>query len=503
MALFSHMGHIISSHFLSAIYIILRSEASVFVYFEYSFQNPLYVPPSTLTAPHPELMDSLYIDSNAEDSRQSRSRSNSYLSSTALQFQGLNIIESASSSSTPQVRPIDTHLSTSFLQQDSKSTPATHISCPSPQQLTPFPLLSESDLDIDWSYLEATGEQSGPTTPFLRVDPVQPYPGHRSSTGTQPNILRSNSFPANMSTLGIQQYDARFDGGIRQSYTWPHFEMNEQFMPQIPSPPLNPSMLTAYDDPKLMPIYARSLSSSPPRASLTPEQRELKRQRDHARRDSKTRARRERSVSNPYVVSQRNSPDLMPRTLPEYSNSLTPSPLLASGPLPGPQPSPALSSSSYLTPYSPQIGDSQTPEIYGPVFTMSPNDFTSSPTFTPMTYSNGGGDAGIQTFISRPHSLSSASDQPHMYQHHPSPKVGSSDSGDHVRVVHSRPKPQCWEHGCNGRQFSTFSNLLRHQREKSGAAAKSSCPNCGAEFTRTTARNGHMAHEKCKQRRNS
>ncbi|KAH8657593.1 hypothetical protein BGZ60DRAFT_383564 [Tricladium varicosporioides] len=447
-------------------------------------------------------MDSLYIDSNAEDSRQSRSRSNSHLSSTALQFQGLNIIESASSSSTPHLRPID-HTSSSFHLEDSKTAQNTHISCPSPQTLTPFPLLSESDLDADWSYLDATGGQSG-SAPFLRLDPAQPYSEEPSSVGTQPNILRSNSFPANMSTIGIQQYDAPFQTGIRQSYTWPHFEMNEQFMPQIPSPPLNPSMLTAFDDPKLMPMYARSLSSSPPRASLTPEQRELKRQRDHARRDSKTRVRRERSVSNPYVVSQRGSPDLMPRTLPEYTNSLTPSPLLASGPLPGPQASPALSSSSYLTPYSPQIGESQSPEIYGPVFTMSPNDFTSSPTFTPMPYSNGGADSGIQTFVSRPHSLSSASDQPHMYQHLPSPnKVGSSDSGDHVRVVHSRPKPQCWEHGCNGRQFSTFSNLLRHQREKSGAAAKSSCPNCGAEFTRTTARNGHMAHEKCKQRRNS
>jgi hypothetical protein len=63
------------------------------------------------------------------------------------------------------------------------------------------------------------------------------------------------------------------------------------------------------------------------------------------------------------------------------------------------------------------------------------------------------------------------------------PSVG--DAG-HVRVVQSRPRPQCWEHGCNGRQFSTFSNLLRHQREKSGQAAKASCPNCGAEFTRTT-----------------
>jgi hypothetical protein len=71
------------------------------------------------------------------------------------------------------------------------------------------------------------------------------------------------------------------------------------------------------------------------------------------------------------------------------------------------------------------------------------------------------------------------------------------------RVLNSRPKPQCWEHGCNGRQFSTFSNLLRHQREKSGTASKSTCPRCGAEFTRTTARNGHMAHDKCKPRRAS
>jgi hypothetical protein len=78
----------------------------------------------------------------------------------------------------------------------------------------------------------------------------------------------------------------------------------------------------------------------------------------------------------------------------------------------------------------------------------------------------------------------------------------SPESG-HVRVVQSRPKPRCWEHGCNGRQFSTFSNLLRHQREKSGQAAKSTCPNCGAEFTRTTARNGHLLHDKCKSRRNS
>ena len=79
---------------------------------------------------------------------------------------------------------------------------------------------------------------------------------------------------------------------------------------------------------------------------------------------------------------------------------------------------------------------------------------------------------------------------------------GGSDAA--MRVLNQRPKPQCWEHGCNGRQFSTFSNLLRHQREKSGTASKSYCPRCGAEFTRTTARNGHLAHDKCtKTRRDS
>ncbi|KAL2011977.1 hypothetical protein VTN00DRAFT_4695 [Thermoascus crustaceus] len=75
---------------------------------------------------------------------------------------------------------------------------------------------------------------------------------------------------------------------------------------------------------------------------------------------------------------------------------------------------------------------------------------------------------------------------------------GSPGPENQVRVISSRPKPQCWDHGCNGREFSTFSNLLRHQRERSGASAKAECPHCGAVFTRTTARNTHIAQGKCK-----
>jgi hypothetical protein len=69
-----------------------------------------------------------------------------------------------------------------------------------------------------------------------------------------------------------------------------------------------------------------------------------------------------------------------------------------------------------------------------------------------------------------------------------------------VRVLDPPKESRCWDHGCNGRIFSTHSNLLRHQREKSGQAAKSTCPRCGAMFTRKTAMNGHMLHDKCKRK---
>ncbi|KAF3389035.1 hypothetical protein F1880_003746 [Penicillium rolfsii] len=77
--------------------------------------------------------------------------------------------------------------------------------------------------------------------------------------------------------------------------------------------------------------------------------------------------------------------------------------------------------------------------------------------------------------------------------------IPTGESSDRpLRVISSRPRPRCWDHGCEGREFSTFSNLLRHQREKSGVVAKAECPVCGAVFTRTTARNIHVAQGKCK-----
>jgi hypothetical protein len=86
---------------------------------------------------------------------------------------------------------------------------------------------------------------------------------------------------------------------------------------------------------------------------------------------------------------------------------------------------------------------------------------------------------------------------PHQYAHPTSTEGAHSSDG--ARVVDQPKEPRCNDHGCNGRLFSTHSNLLRHQREKSGTASKSTCPRCGAVFTRKTAMNGHIAHDKCKR----
>lgn len=376
----------------------------------------------------PAQMDSSYVDQR--DSRQFRFGIDSHLSSTTSQFQSLLIetdpttssdhqvgISSSDSATVPSATTATTLISPpipTFLQQSSESSTATGLSSPAPQQYTPFPILSKSELDTDWSCITTSEAQSGNSLE-LRIHPGQTFPGIEHLAYKVP--IHSNSLPVNMSTLGIQHYDPRFDAGARPSYTWPRtyfkripersgltpaeFEMNEQFIPQHDmsphiSPHLSPGQLSPYDELKPSPIYARALSDSPPRASLTPEQRELKRQRDHARRDTKTRQRRERSLSNPYA-SNRTTPDMLPRTLPDHysnSNSLAPTPLLSQGPSTHGLPSP-----SYLAPYSPQVSvtDTTPSDLYGPVFTMGPNDFTPISAYS-APYSMGGPETTLPSY---------------------------------------------------------------------------------------------------------
>ncbi|KAK2766250.1 hypothetical protein FQN54_007767 [Arachnomyces sp. PD_36] len=149
--------------------------------------------------------------------------------------------------------------------------------------------------------------------------------------------------------------------------------------------------------------------------------------------------------------------------------------------------------------------------VSGGEYIASPMPYCLSP---PPTFDDLSPDPQAGYLTSRPHALSASAElgipftmagstSAGSYPRTISPASSPGRDDQQVRVLNSRPKPQCWDHGCNGRQFSTFSNLLRHQREKSGAAAKSECPHCGIVFTRTTARNGHLAQGKCKGRRGS
>ncbi|ROT36937.1 hypothetical protein SODALDRAFT_325497 [Sodiomyces alkalinus F11] len=269
----------------------------------------------------------------------------------------------------------------------------------------------------------------------------------------------------------------------RPPFAWPGLGTPEPGNPILAqSLPISPP-----SDPSLSPhSESRSLTSSPPRGFMTAEQRGLKRQRDQARRESKTSVRARRAGSNPYM----NSPPLtMPDVsaamgLPMYSSSPSPASLLD-------EPTSGMPTPTYLPPYSPPMHDSGFQTGY-PVMSPGYMGMDYSAAFQPPPYA-------------RPSPMPMPPSDPSMIYGVPPAMTGGSGPSDHghVRVVQSRPKPQCWEHGCNGRQFSTFSNLLRHQREKSGQAAKATCPNCGAEFTRTTARNGHLLHDKCKSRRNA
>ncbi|KAF2166348.1 hypothetical protein M409DRAFT_55190 [Zasmidium cellare ATCC 36951] len=186
-----------------------------------------------------------------------------------------------------------------------------------------------------------------------------------------------------------------------------------------------------------------------------------------------------RRVSNPYDSMAGGNYSVAPsQTIPSISG-LTQSPL--------PSPHMGQSSGGQMMPQYNNGGVSRSPSmydsnVYGQPYTTAPGATQLYPTSQNMSYP--------QPYPNGMPVNDGMAKQP----------IGDSS----IRVLNQRPKPQCWEHGCNGRQFSTFSNLLRHQREKSGTAAKSYCPKCGAEFTRTTARNGHLAHDKCtKQRRQS
>ncbi|KAI5271214.1 hypothetical protein E4T47_05457 [Aureobasidium subglaciale] len=65
-------------------------------------------------------------------------------------------------------------------------------------------------------------------------------------------------------------------------------------------------------------------------------------------------------------------------------------------------------------------------------------------------------------------------------------------------LSNGRELPRCWNSCCNGRTFSTQSNLVRHQREKRGVGTDLKCSFCGVEFSRSSARKTHEAERRCR-----
>lgn len=126
-------------------------------------------------------------------------------------------------------------------------------------------------------------------------------------------------------------------------------ESNEQGLPVLGSNfgPCETSI------PRFIPSSSSSyVTSYPRRGSLTPEQRELKRQRDQVRRDSKASVRAHRASSNPYMSSPPASlPDTPPSMgMPVYNAAPSSSSLLTDS-------TTAVPTSSYVSSYNPSLLD--------------------------------------------------------------------------------------------------------------------------------------------------
>ena len=140
-------------------------------------------------------MDSHYIDQSVEDSRQSRSRSNSHLSRATSQFQDLNIKSTIASTEPGGGTSTEGPTTSTPSLLDPNSRPAsTFTSSPTAEPYPSFPQFSQSDIDVRLPFL-AHGRSS--TTPLLTLDPAEQLPSDRSSH-PHPSICRSYSYPVNM-----------------------------------------------------------------------------------------------------------------------------------------------------------------------------------------------------------------------------------------------------------------------------------------------------------------
>jgi hypothetical protein len=99
-----------------------------------------------------------------------------------------------------------------------------------------------------------------------------------------------------------------------------------------------------------------------------------------------------------------------------------------------------------------------------------------------------------------PQSVGTSVYQNAQYHIHPESSPPES-STQHAASNGSEEQTQfiCWDHGCQGRVFTTYSNLRRHCREQSETPEKTTCEGCGRQFSRPAAKTRHQDRGRCKR----
>lgn len=78
------------------------------------------------------------------------------------------------------------------------------------------------------------------------------------------------------------------------------------------------------------------------------------------------------------------------------------------------------------------------------------------------------------------------------------PVLAAMNANASTSAAHTTSRDlRCWEHNCNGRKFSTLSNLARHQREKAGDRMVYVCQKCRTSFVRRSTLQDHLSRRTC------
>ncbi|RGP81814.1 zinc finger protein [Fusarium longipes] len=161
--------------------------------------------------------------------------------------------------------------------------------------------------------------------------------------------------------------------------------------------------------------------------------------------------------------------------------------------------------------------------VWPPGTAMSITDWTwatattnvgSASTAAEMTWGNDGtshafGSNHIDGSAIPAEAVSQADDQ-HMFANYTALKYLTPPADQFSEQQQRQSQPQastsawaqdlrCFDHGCDGRRFSSIGNLVRHQKEQNRglSARRYKCPYCDQTFTRSTARNVHLSRGRC------